>query len=315
MKKRYELTLSATDGMCCIYDISCEPKELVKAVRCHFIRIFSIQPETNEFHVQVEFGTWKTFQHDADVIVELEKAPCVKRVIPMNTKGLPEVFFLTQQQTGYLCIREDIAETSYGPEEFTGTVNTDAPMENTCSPTSISRQVSIGLLAVTVRDEISNLGMMILTMGTRYNALADKLKAQRSLAEARNVFKHMEDILMDAETLAKVWATGDVEKIQSFDTRTLKTWKYSAEAWAMGVPKCGDIRYGIVKVGFHLEVIKICISEVNGKNIEFVSAEIGKKPSGYASTVYTVATDEWKGIIFDDEAKAKAHLEAMKMHG
>ena len=94
MKKRYELTLSAADGMCCIYDISCEPKELVKAVRCHFIRIFSIQPETNEFHVQVEFGTRKTFQHDADVIVELEKAPCVKRVIPMNTKGLPEVFSL-----------------------------------------------------------------------------------------------------------------------------------------------------------------------------------------------------------------------------
>lgn len=315
MKKRYELTLSAADGMCCIYDISCEPKELVKAVRCHFIRIFSIQPETNEFHVQVEFGTRKTFQHDADVIVELEKAPCVKRVIPMNTKGLPEVFFLTQQQTGYLCIREDIAEASYGPEEFTGTVNTDAPMENACSPTSISRQVSIGLLAVTVRDEISTLGMMILTMGTRYNALADNLKAQRSLAEARNVFKHMEDILMDAETLAKVWATGDVEKIQSFDTRTLKTWKYSAEAWAMGVPKCGDIRYGIVKVGFHLEVIKICISEVNGKNIEFVSAEIGKKPSGYASTVYTVATDEWRDTIFDDEAKAKARLKVMKKQG
>ena len=53
MKKRYELTLSATDRMCCIYDISCEPKELVTKIGCQFIRIFRIQPEVNKLHVQM----------------------------------------------------------------------------------------------------------------------------------------------------------------------------------------------------------------------------------------------------------------------
>ena len=317
MKKRYELTLSATDRMCCIYDISCEPKELVTKIGCQFIRIFRIQPEVNKLHVQMEFRIWNTIQHDVDAVIELEKAPCWERIaVPDDCKDLPEVFILTDQKAEYLYISEDVAKVSYGPAEFSGKVNTKAPLRNTSSTATISRQISVGLCDVTVTDEISTLKQFILPLSANYNYFVGQMNTYAdSLETVRNIFKDMEGFLIDAETLANLWATEDVQKILSFDTRTLRSWKYSNTAKAMGVPFCGDIYYGIVKVDFRLKVIKIRISMVGGKEIEFVPIETRKKPNGYASTVYTVATDKWRDTIFDDEAKAKARMKAMKKQG
>lgn len=316
MAKKYEFKLSRVDGYCSIYDISSEPKKLEKVEACRFVRVFSIHPETHALHVQAEFPIQHNFQHNVNTIIELEKSPCTKRVIPADAKGLPEVFFFVHGGIGFLYIREDIAKVSYGPMEVTGMFDTNVPLQNTCTEAAVSRQVSVGMLGVTVKDDISLLSIPILKLDALYHTFADELKYRgSSLSRAREIFKKMEGVLIDADTLTKVWASRSVEKILSFNMRELNSWIYSDEAKAMGLPKCGDHCYGIVKSGFDLVVAPIRITRVTGKNIEFVPAEEENKPTGCAILTYTVPTDQWADSIFTDEGKAKAALSDRKMRG
>ena len=92
----------------------------------------------------------------------------------------------------------------------------------------------------------------------------------------------------------------------------MRSWKYSDEAKAMGVPSVGDRLYGVVKDGFcRFCAIPVCITFVNGEQIEFIHASDENKPNGFAYTAYTVPTEQFKERLFKDPKDARALAEKL----
>lgn len=305
MAKKYEVTIQKTNARCIIRDV-----EDLKGVWVFYPRkicIFTVDNKTNTIKPFVEFRTSRTLPRDEVYFtLELENAPCKKNSVPKDAKKAPELFCAPYEYGDVLYIRKDVADVDCGEFKVTGTVDTAFPRRNIHSDAALSINTTINCLGLTIESAELTLQQPMLELDDLYKSLSEKIVEASSLAEARSIFKEMEGILADMEALTKVWASRSIDQICAFDPKKMRSWKYSDEAKAMGVPSVGDRLYGVVADGFcRFCAIPVCITFVNGEQIEFIHASDENKPNGFAYTAYTVPTIEFKERLFKDQKDAK----------
>ena len=311
MAKKYEVTLQKTNARCIIHDV-----DDVNGAWVFYpekICVFTVDGKTNTIKPLVEFRTSRTLPRDEVYFtLELENPPCTKHAIPKDAKKVPELFFVPGEAWDVFYLRKDVAGVDCGEFKVTGTVDTAFPRRNIHSDAAVSIDVTINCLGLTIESAELTLQQPMLELDELYKSLSEKIVDASSLAEARSIFKEMEGILADMEALTKVWASKSVDQICAFDPKKMRSWKYSDEAKAMGVPSVGDRLYGVVEDGFcRFCAIPVCITSVNGEQIEFIHASDENKPSGFAYTAYTVPTVEFKERLFKDQKDAKGLAEKL----
>ena len=310
MAKKYEVTIQKTNARCVIHD---EDLKGMWAFYPKKISIFTVDDKTNTIKPLVEFRVSTTLPRDEITFtIELKNAPCTKHTIPTDAKKAPELFFVPSEAGNVLYIRKDVADVDCGEFKVTGNINTEYPRCNITSHAAVSIDVTINCMGITIESEELTLKQPMLELNELYAWFSGKIQGAKSLTEARSIFKEMEDILADMEALTKVWASKSVDQICAFDPKKMRSWKYSDEAKAMGVPSVGDRLYGVVKDGFcHFCAIPVCITFVNGEQIEFIHASDENKPNGFAYTAYTVPTEQFKERLFKDPKDARALAEKL----
>lgn len=310
MAKKYEVTIQKTNARCVIHD---EDLKGMWAFYPEKICIFTVDDKTNTIKPLVEFRVSTTLPRDEITFtIELKNAPCTKHTIPTDAKKAPELFFVPSEAGNVLYIRKDVADVDFGEFKVTGNINTEYPRCNITSRAAVSIDVTINCMGITIESEELALKQPMLELNELYAWFSGKIQGAKSLTEARSIFKEMEDILADMEALTKVWASKSVDQICAFDPKKMRSWKYSDEAKAMGVPSVGDRLYGVVKDGFcRFCAIPVCITFVNGERIEFIHASDENKPNGFAYTAYTVPTEQFKERLFKDQKDARALAEKL----
>ena len=310
MAKKYEVTIQKTNARCVIHD---EDLKGMWAFYPEKICIFTVDDKTNTIKPLVEFRVSTTLpQDEVAFTLELENTPCTKHTIPKDATKAPELFFVPGEAWDVLYIRKDVADVDCGEFKVTGNINTEYPRCNITSHAAVSIDVTINCMGITIESEELTLKQPMLELNELYAWLSGKIQGAKSLAEARSIFKEMEGILADMEALTKVWASKSVDQICAFDPKKMRSWKYSDEAKAMGVPSVGDRLYGVVKDGFcRFCAIPVCITFVNGEQIEFIHASDENKPNGFAYTTYTVPTEQFKERLFKDPKDARALAEKL----
>ena len=310
MAKKYEVTIQKTNARCVIHD---EDLKGMWAFYPEKISIFTVDDKTNTIKPLVEFRVSTTLPRDESTFtIELKNAPCTKHTIPTEAKEAPELFFVPSEAGNVLYIRKDVADVDCGEFKVTGNINTKYPRCNITSHAAVSIDVTINCMGITIESEELTLKQPMLELNELYAWFSGKIQGAKSLTEARSIFKEMEDILADMEALTKVWASKSVDQICAFDPKKMRSWKYSDEAKAMGVPSVGDRLYGVVKDGFcRFCAIPVCITFVNGEQIEFIHASDENKPNGFAYTTYTVPTEQFKERLFKDPKDARALAEKL----
>lgn len=311
MAKKYEVTIQKTNARCVV----CAVDDLNGAWVFYpeKICIFTVDDKTNTIKPLVEFRVSTTLpQDEVAFTLELENAPCKKNSVPKDAKEAPELFWTPHEHGDVLYIRKDVADVDCGEFKVTGNINTKYPRWNITSHAAVSIDVTINCMGITVESEELTLKQPMLELNELFTSFSEKIKDAMSLNEARSIFKEMEGILADMEALTKVWASKSVDQICAFDPKKMRSWKYSDEAKAMGVPSVGDRLYGVVKDGFcRFCAIPVCITFVNGEQIEFIHASDENKPNGFAYTTYTVPTEQFKERLFKDPKDARALAEKL----
>ena len=308
MAKKYEVTIQKTNARCVIHD---EDLKGMWAFYPEKICIFTVDDKTNTIKPLVEFRVSTTLpQDEVAFTLELENTPCTKHTIPKDATKAPELFFVPGEAWDVLYIRKDVADVDCGEFKVTGNINTEYPRCNITSHAAVSIDVTINCMGITIESEELTLKQPMLELNELYAWLSGKIQGAKSLTEARSIFKEMEGILADMEALTKVWASRSIDQICAFDPKKMRSWKYSDEARAMGVPNVGDHLFGIVKDGFfRLHVIPVCIISVNGERIEFAHISDVNKPNGFAYTAYTVPTERFKECLFKNEDDAINYMD------
>lgn len=310
MAKKYEVTIQKTNARCVIHD---EDLKGMWAFYPEKICIFTVDDKTNTIKPLVEFRVSTTLpQDEVAFTLELENTPCTKHTIPKDATKAPELFFVPGEAWDVLYIRKDVADVDCGEFKVTGNINTEYPRCNITSHAAVSIDVTINCMGITIESEELTLKQPMLELNELYAWLSGKIQGAKSLTEARSIFKEMEGILADMEALTKVWASRSIDQICAFDPKKMRSWKYSDEAKAKGVPSVGDRLYGVVKDGFcRFCAIPVCITSVNGERIEFIHASDENKPNGFAYTAYTVPTEQFKERLFKDPKDARALAEKL----
>ena len=275
------------------------------------ICIFTIDSEYNTFKHVVTFHPAISLPSDeVHCTMELETAPRVMGGIPReDIKTAPALFWVLGWSSNTLYIRDDVADIHFDDLDLTGTVNANTSRWCIDWDVAIRRKITIKSLGVTVTSAEETLREYVQKRNNLYQSFSEKFARAETIPEAQGIYKEMEGILADIKSLIEVWASGSIDRIRAFNHKTMNSWKHSAEARAMGVPNVGDHLFGIVKgISFHPCVIPVCITSVNGEQIEFAHASDVNNPHGFAYITYTVPTEQFKGCLFKSEDDAANYL-------